>query len=596
MYLALWLLATLIAVLLSLNMLTAAYVDGEYIPVGNDSFYHARRILDAAVGERGFYQFDQMIHVPEGSWITWPWGYDFLMALALSTALAVNPALEPMAFIAHIPVVWLLINVGLLTLIAWQIGLRPAFAALALLGFALSPLTQTMHGVGIIDHHYIELTFMLATVFAGLKFFATTRRPIDAVILGLVLGLAPAFHNGLFILQVPVLACFAACWVTRQMTGTKDTLRFSTTLFISTLLVTLPSGPFRDMQFEFWALSWFHVYIAGCTAVCTVFLAYRQFQSINAAIFAALALILAIPLATKVLLGAAFLSGELSIIKEVHEVQSPIARFLSPNGLIWITSFFSWLFFTIPILIVAFAIRIWKANDPVRRFFAIAVVFGLFLLLAQYRFHPFGFWAILIGCLLLTQEFCDKFELTKLVAIAIPLVVFAFAYQPSIKNRLFQRYPPGNTIDYAATRTLYPSLAEECAKKSGIAISYNDDGHYVRYHTDCSVISNNFLMTPQHEEKVVELDRLLQMNPEQLLEEAPHVDYVFARLFQIFSVDENGLISPSEVGHVASVNAPLFVGLIFADELPEEYVLLDEVRVEDDRDFAFGRVYKIVRD
>ena len=46
-YLVIWLIGTLIAVLMAFNMLTAAYVDGIYIPVGNDSFYHARRILDA---------------------------------------------------------------------------------------------------------------------------------------------------------------------------------------------------------------------------------------------------------------------------------------------------------------------------------------------------------------------------------------------------------------------------------------------------------------------------------------------------------------------------------------------------------------------
>lgn len=595
-YLALWLLATLIAVLLSFNMLTAAYVDGNYIPVGNDSFYHARRILDAAISERGFYQFDQMIHVPEGSWLTWPWAYDYLVAGALTFALWVTPALDPMAFIAYVPVFWLLINAGLLTLIGWQTGLRPAFGALMLAGFALSPLTQTMHGVGIIDHHFIEQTFVLATAFCGLRFFMQSNRSVDPIALGAVLGIAPAFHNGLFILQVPVLLCFVAIWFRGESSDRKASLRFATTLFLCTLAVALPSGPFRDMQFEFWTLSWFHLYVAGCSAACIMFLAHLKFSKQSGALFALMGLVLAVPLIAKILIGASFLSGEMSIIQAVHEVKSPLTRLMEPGGLVWITSLYSWLFFLVPVLTVVFAIRAWNSTRSSNLFLSVFVVFGLLMLLAQFRFHPFGSWAMWTGSLLLAQEVSEKFKLTTLASVGAAVLIFAIAYQPPIKNRLFQRYPPGNTVDYAATRSLYPSLAQACEKESGVAVSYNDDGHYIRYHTDCSVISNNFLITPQHEQKVVELDSLLQLDPEQFLIEAPHVDYVFARLFQIFSMDADGRVEPAPISHVVSVNAPLFVALVFADELPKEYVLLDEVRLEDERDFAFGRMYKIVRD
>ena len=595
-YLVIWLVGTLIAVLMALNMLTATYVDGSYIPVGNDSFYHARRILDAAIGERGFYQFDPMIHAPEGSWLNWPWGYDYLAALALSLALAISPTLDPMAFLAFIPVSWLLVNAGLLTMIGWHIGLRPAFAALMMLAFALSPLTQTMHGIGVIDHHFLELTFALATVLAGLRYLSGSNRLADAILLGAVLGVAPAFHNGLFILQVPVLICLLVSWMRDQTPNVKSMRLLAATLFLTTLMVALPSGPFRDLQFEFWTLSWFHLYIAGCTTVCILYFTLRSFEMNSMAMLVGLAVVLAIPLFAKILVGAAFLSGELGIIQEVAEVHSPLTRLLGPGGLVWITTYYGWLFFITPLLIWYFAIRVWRADRPADRFLSIFVVFGIMMLLAQFRFHPFGSWAILLGGLLLLQEYGDRLKLTTLASVGIATLAIAISLQPAVKNRLFLRYPPGNTVDYAATRSLYPDLAEECARESGIAISYNDDGHYIRYHTDCSVISNNFLMTPQHEQKVVELDALLQMDPEQLLVEAPHVDYIFARLFQIFSADLDGRVEPAPISHIVSVNAPLFVALMFADELPKEYVLLDEVRLEDERDFAFGRVYKIVRD
>ena len=61
-----WLGATLIAVFFALLLRDSAIIDGVYLPRTNDSLYHARRILDAAVGSRGFYQFDERLHAPDG--------------------------------------------------------------------------------------------------------------------------------------------------------------------------------------------------------------------------------------------------------------------------------------------------------------------------------------------------------------------------------------------------------------------------------------------------------------------------------------------------------------------------------------------------
>ncbi len=97
-----WLSATVIAVFLALQVNSASVHEGVYHPVGNDAFYHARRSIDTA-GERGFYEFDDTIHVPEGSQITWPWAYDYLLGQALSAHLALNPDAEPMRFLAMIP-------------------------------------------------------------------------------------------------------------------------------------------------------------------------------------------------------------------------------------------------------------------------------------------------------------------------------------------------------------------------------------------------------------------------------------------------------------------------------------------------------------
>ncbi|MDA0679084.1 MAG: hypothetical protein O2880_01985 [Proteobacteria bacterium] len=593
-FIALWLVVTTIAILLALLMSSASLVDGEYIPVGNDSFYHARRILDAAIGERGFYQFDNMIHVPEGSWINWPWGYDYLMAVALSIALWIRPAMEPMAFLAHVPVAWLVVNMGLLTLIARKMSITPALTAVGLFGFALLPLTQTLHGVGIIDHHYVELTFVLASLWAGLGFFSEQRGSRDALIFGIVLGIAPAFHNGLFILQVPALACFLVLWYRAQMPDVRTLTYFAAALVGSTLLVLLPSEPFWDMQFEFWTLSWFHLYIVCCSAIGAMFLGVRPFQKLNVTLLIALGAFLVIPLFARIMTGAAFLSGDLILLDQIAEVKSPVVRLQEEDGLYWITSFYSWLVFLTPFLIAIFAWRAWRDTRSVNVYFSIFVVFGLSLMLVQYRLHPFGSWAMIFAAILIAQELSKKYGISTLATTAATLLVLAVAFQPPLKNRLIRLYTPGAAVDYAASRSLFKTFAESCSEIPGVAISYSDDGHYIRYHTDCSVVSNNFLLTPQHDRKIKEVQSMLVLNPEEFLEQVHAVDYIFVRMYGIFETGPNGF-QPTPIPDVVERNAPLFVALTFAEELPIEFKLVGEIRVDDDRDFAFVRVFRIVR-
>ena len=594
-YTVIWLVASVIAAAFALQLDTAAFVDGHYIPVGNDSFYHARRIIDAAIGERGFYQFDNMIHVPEGSWLNWPWGYDYLLSRALLFVLWIRPSTEPMAFLAHVPVAWTFVNAGLLTLIARQIRLNTALTAVGLLGFALLPLTQTLHGLGIIDHHYIELTFVLASVLAGLRFFSTDRRDSDALVLGIVLGIAPAFHNGLFILQIPLLATIFVLWLRQDVPIKTASYWLAGSLIATTLVISLPSEPFRLFQFEFWTLSWFHLYVAICSATALLFFRLRPFSRTNAILLAAIVVVLIAPLFTKLLTGTAFLAGDLILLSDISEVQSPVIRIGEPGGISRVTTYNSWLIFLAPLLIVVFLVRAWRQTNAANIYFAIFAVFGLLLMLTQSRLHPFGSWVLLLGSLMLLDEWRKKSDTSELAAAGAALLLLAAAFQPPLKNRLFDTYPPGLSMHYAATRTLFPSLAASCSERQGSVLSHNDDGHYIRYHTDCSVMTNNFLLTPLHEKKILEANHLLRLSAEQLLQAAPHIDYVFVRMYDIFDFGPDG-VRPTPLSRVKSRNSPLFVELTFSEALPDSYRLIDEVRVVDGRDFAYARVFEIVRD
>jgi len=594
MYVVIWLVAGAVAMAMAMQLDTAAFVDGHYIPVGNDSFYHATRILDAAIGERGFYQFDNMIHVPEGSWINWPWGYDYLMSRALVLAMWINPAVDPMAFLAHVPVAWTFVNAGLLTMIAREIQLSIALTAIGLLGFALLPLTQTLHGLGVLDHHYIELTFVLASIFAGLRFFSGTNRMTDAAILGVVLGVAPAFHNGLFVLQAPMLLSIFILWIRRDVPQQKCVHWLAGSLVATTLVILLPSAPFRELQFEFWTLSWFHLYVATGSALSLIYLSKRPFSKANIEVFFVLAIVMIAPIFTKLLTGTDFLSGDLILLSDILEVQSPISRVGEPGGIARVTTYNSWLIFLAPLLLILFAAKTWKSSESSKIYFSVFAVVGISLMLTQSRLHPFGSWALLLGSLTLFDEWRVRRGISTLAATGAALLILAIAFQPPLKNRLFSTYPPGLSKHYAATRTLFSSLAKSCEAYPGTVLSHNDDGHYVRYHTDCSVLTNNFLLTPLHEKKILEANSLLQLTPEKFIQAAPNIDYVFVRMYEIFEAGPKG-IQPTPIELVMSHNSPLFVALTFASEIPENFRLIDEVRVDDERDFAYARVFQIIR-
>src|SRR5215471_20614641 len=114
---AIWLGASAIAVFFALLLRDSTIVDGLYLPRGNDSFHHARRILEAAIG-RGFYEFDVRLHAPDGSWVPWPWGYDYLMAKGTQIWVWLAPHTDPTTFMCYVPVFWILVNAALFAGIA----------------------------------------------------------------------------------------------------------------------------------------------------------------------------------------------------------------------------------------------------------------------------------------------------------------------------------------------------------------------------------------------------------------------------------------------------------------------------------------------
>jgi hypothetical protein len=565
-----------------------------WVPVGNDSFYHARRILDAAENPEGLTQFDTSMHVPEGSWINWPWAYDWSMAKGLQLWQSAFPDADAMKFLAHVPAYWVFINMALLLGICISLGLAVPWIFLVLLGYALSPLTMLLHGVGIIDHHYIEHSFVLLTALTGLRWLNRPDELSHAVLLGVVLGAAPAFHTGLFILQLPVLVTLGILWLRGLTPPRTAMLVFAGTLLFTTLLAATPSDAFRAGQFLFPVLSWFHVYIALVTTLLTAGLGFTRFSTVSLAGFSFVSLLLLAPIWADALGGAAFLSGDIVLLDRIAEVKSPFAMLMQPGKRMEAINYYSLLGLLAPLLFLIYLRRCWQATSPRNIFFAVFAVFALALLAAQFRLHYFGSFMLLLGWAVLLNDKTDLALRKPALVMAAGAVIIIGSCYTGISNKLFVRYALGLDPAYEDTFVLFADLERACAANPGIAFADNNFGHYIRYHTDCSVIANNFLMTPQHEEKIRAMHELLKLSPEQFLQAAPtDTKYVFARLENFFIVEQGEIVLGNRE-FLQNNNPRLFVELSTRSDLPARFRILNELPLDDAAGTARARVLEIL--
>ena len=587
--LGIWLLASLIATFFALLLRDSTIISNVYIPRGNDSFYHARRILDAATG-RGFYQFDPRLHAPDGAWIPWPWGYDYLMAKATQLALWLKPSLDPVMFISYVPVAWIFVNAGLFLAAASALRLSLGMRAVAMLCFALSPLTQLLHAIGMIDHHYVEHTFVLLNLWLGLRWFERRDDATRAIALGVALGAAPAFHNGLFVLQTIPLACVFLLWLRKEAPSARALTSFGIALLVVTQIILLPSEPYRRAMFEFGLLSWFHFYVALCTSVVMIVMGRLTYSRKNLGYLLGLGALLAAPLAAQVLSAAGFLSGKFSILDEIVEVQSPYRLFVQVFGPIQTVSYYSWLLLLTPVLLAFYAYRMLREVEPTRLFYAVAVVFGLGMMLAQFRFYYFGFFGMVTGGLALIEHFRERFRWHAGATLVATLAGMVLAYQPALRHRLFFVYAVGAEVEYASAFPLFLELGKLCAEDPGVVLASNDDGSAILYHTQCSVIANNFVLRPEDAHYIEESRRLMQLSPEQLRIQRPDIKYLLLRV-RDFSVFEN-----DDTVAVLKADNPMAKELLIDEHPPAGFTLIRTIRRrigQNGTPTLYARLYKV---
>lgn len=588
-----WLTTGILAALSCCLNLSAAHLNGEYLPVGNDSFYHARRILDTAADPSSFYEFDSRIHAPEGSLLTWPWGYDYALGWIVRAGVAIGLSKDPMAILIWIPVAAVFISIALLIAIGQQLRLSAWLVTLAALCFALAPTTQLLHGVGEIDHHYAELIFVLAALAAGLYWMHRPGERRAAALVAVVLGTAPAIHNGLFILQIPILATLFAQWLQDKAPPKRATVIFATVLLCSTAAIVIPSLPFRLGRFEFFTLSWFHFYVAFCTALTVVLLGQvRRTRTGYLLLFAVVAVLL-IPLVRQIVVVQSFLGGTAIRLDAIQEMVSPFRAAHGPGGARFVAGFYSNLIWLAPVTLILTLLHCWYDRASPRLLFWIASTFGLILLSSQMRMHYFGSFALYLPWLVLIQKLAEQRPANRKKYFLLASLALVVMYIPSLRHQLAAPMPHANDIAFDNIRPLLTKMRAACAEDPGIVLADNNAGHYIRYYTECSVIANNFLLTPQHSRKIREIDQLFSLPAAEIPSAAPYVKYVLVRPLHIRRTGD-GQFSYEFFSNRSSRTGQELL-LAAPGTVPPGYNLVDEVRFADVANIPYARLYKLKR-
>ena len=521
----LWLVGAVLLTAFTMQTLSAAFADGHYIPAHNDAFYHARRILDAVMSGHPIAQFDARMHVPEGSWVTWPWCYDAAMASITRWFGPYPDEAAAGAVLFHIPMVLGVFAVGIVVWAAQLLRLGFLLSLLLVVAFVSLPAVQASFAIGDVDHHFAEGMWTAMALCCGIWLFREPRRLAPAILLGLVLGSACGVHVSLFILQLPLVGFYLLEWLRGSpLPPRRTSFALAGTLLLTTLAICLPSQPLQRGFFQFYTLSWFHVYIAAgsCVFIVLPVLLARGPRQIGA--LAVVGVLAMVPLFASADLGAAFLGGSLDTIQDILEIYSPYKFAFTHADQLGAPYLLYFLWLAAPAMLFNLWLLV-RERDAGLRYFALAALFGLALLQLQSRLHVFGELALVATPLLLARQLLERWPQRATVILGVTCAAFLVLVSP-VRHRWGSHWRLAGAHGYAEIRGVFPVLKAACLRHPGVVLADNEAGHWIRYHSECSVIGNFFLLTPQQAEKARLTDAMLRMAPAALPAARPQVSYV----------------------------------------------------------------------
>jgi hypothetical protein len=329
--------------------------------------------------------------------------------------------------------------------------------------------------------------------------------------------------------------------------------------------------------------------VAACTAAALAFMAWRPFTRANLAWLIALCTALMIPLSGQLVSGAGWLTGGISILDQIVEAQSPYKLLTDVWGPVETAGHYSWLLLLVPPLLVYYGFRVCREDRPERLYYAVVTTFGLALLLYQFRLHYFGFVGLVTGSLLLVERLRVRRGWHRGLTFVLAFAAVVVAYQPALRDRLFVVYAPGADTEYASAFSIFLDLRQLCAQDPGVVLASADDGSSILFHSECSVIANNFILREPDKVHIDEVYRLMRLSPAEIRAERPDVRYVFVRVrdFSVLDDDNVAWLSPEN---------PITKQLLIDETPPPGYTLIKTVRRrigEDGVAGTYARLYKV---
>jgi hypothetical protein len=263
------------------------------------------------------------------------------------------------------------------------------------------------------------------------------------------------------------------------------------------------------------------------------------------------------------------------------------------SGIWRVASYYSFLILLAPFVLIGCAIELFRAPNISWRYFWLASLMGGGLMLAQFRFHNFGSFALYFPILIWADRALRPLVAQRRTALMGLSLALLLAYAP-VKAQLIASLPPGGDFDYALTRELFTDMADKCREHPGAVLATNNDGHYVRFHTDCGVLTNNFITTKQDEESLREGVRLFSLTPREFAADNRMFRYVFVHLEGLFE-KKNGRGISKPLSEVAAANPRLVRELVLSNpsDLPSSFHLIRELKFEGADGHPYARLFAV---
>jgi len=506
----------------------ASLINGRYHPWGYDSFYVAAIVRDIVDNYPMLMQFDDRLHPLDGSAaISFTWAYTLLMATLVVLAQFFVSSLPTATILAFIPPLWGMINCLLFIAICRKLGLGILATALGAAGFALAPYIRDMHMIGNIDHHFMELSFILLIMFGFLNWIERPGSRGRAVFAGTVLGISVAFHVAMFVFYIPIALFFLVGWISDRMELRETVFAFSLSVLAATLVAVLPSAHFLSLKFNYFQISWFHLYWAVVFCGAVYYLHRRPYSPINLAIIVGLLLIATIPAIDNWRHGANFITADLPGFSQLSETYSLFTFLFSGEYRLInaIYQYYSGLLYALPFALILLIRQVGITPRPALLYTLCACAFGAIFLFLQLRFKYHAPYVLLLPVLLMYQHYAAESRYSK----ALIIVFFIICYAGPV-SKLAMEQQPGGEGGYKGLLPFYDLIAAQCEKHPGVLLAHPDEGHFLRYHTKCKIVSNNMLATARDFEYRALGLRMLGMSVPDLIEEYDWVDYIYVRL------------------------------------------------------------------